>query len=152
MSEQSRESTVIIERGSMPASQGITRLPAADPSSDTFGCTYPRRGGLAPWQVKRLTTYIGEHIGTRLRVGDLAELVRLSDSHFIRAFKVSFRETPGSYIRQQRMHRAQVLMLTTRHPLSRVALECGLCDQAHFSRTFRRIVGSSPRAWLRQIS
>lgn len=35
-------------------------------------------------------------------------------------------------------------MLTTREPLSSIALRCGMCDQAHFTRSFRRIVGETP--------
>jgi AraC family transcriptional regulator len=110
------------------------------------------RGGLAPWQARRVAAYVHVHIGTSLRTSELAKLVRLSYSHFNRAFKVSFQETPTAYIMRQRMRLAQDKMLTTGHPLSRVALECGLCDQAHFSRMFRRIVGESPRLWRRQFA
>ena len=42
-------------------------------------------------------------------------------------------------------------MLTSRLRLSQVALECGMCDQAHLSRAFRRIVGINPNAWRRQF-
>ena len=110
------------------------------------------RGGLAPWQARRVAAYVHVHIGTSLRTSELAKLVRLSYSHFNRAFKVSFQETPTAYIMRQRMRLAQDKMLTTGHPLSRVALECGLCDQAHFSRMFRRVVGESPRLWRRQFA
>jgi AraC family transcriptional regulator len=110
------------------------------------------RGGLAPWQARRVAAYVHGHIGTSLRTSELAKLVRLSYSHFNRAFKVSFQETPTAYIMRQRMRLAQDKMLTTGHPLSQVALECGLCDQAHFSRMFRRIVGESPRLWRRQFA
>ncbi len=110
------------------------------------------RGGLAPWQVRRVAAYVHVHIGTSLRTSELAKLVRLSYSHFNRAFKVSFQETPTAYVMRQRMRLAQDKMLTTGHPLSQVALECGLCDQAHFSRMFRRIVGESPRLWRRQFA
>jgi len=110
------------------------------------------RGGLAPWQARRVAAYVHVHIGTSLRTSELAKLVRLSYSHFNRAFKVSFQETPTAYIMRQRMRLAQNKMLTTGHPLSQVALECGLCDQAHFSRMFRRIVGESPRLWRRQFA
>jgi len=118
--------------------------------------TVPRarapRGGLAPWQARRVAAYVHVHIGTSLRASELAKLVRLSYSHFNRAFKVSFHETPTAYIMRQRMRLAQDKMLTTGHPLSQVALECGLCDQAHFSRMFRRVVGESPRLWRRQFA
>jgi AraC family transcriptional regulator len=111
----------------------------------------PPRGGLAPWQARRVATYVRENISTSLRAGELSKLLRLSYSHFNRAFKVSFHETPTSYIMRQRMSLAQEKLLTTDHGLSRVALECGLCDQAHFSRMFRRVVGSTPRMWRRQF-
>jgi len=113
---------------------------------------FPPRGGLAPWQMRRVAEYIRDNISVGLRASELSSLVRLSYSHFNRAFKVSFHETPTSYIMRQRMSLAKEKMLTTRLPLSRVALECGLCDQAHFSRMFRRVVGLSPRVWRRQFA
>ncbi len=36
-----------------------------------------------------------------------------------------------------------------RQALSIIAVECGLADQAHLTRLFRRIVGESPAAWRR---
>lgn len=112
----------------------------------------PSRGGLAPWQARRVAGYVREHIGSRLRASELAQLVGLSYSHFNRAFKMSFQETPTAYIMRQRMRLARNKMLSTGHSLSQVALECGLCDQAHFSRMFRRVVGLSPRLWRRQFA
>jgi AraC family transcriptional regulator len=111
----------------------------------------PVRGGLAPWQARRVAAYIEEHVGRSIRASQLAALVNLSNSHFNRAFKVSFRDTPVVYIMRQRMRVAKDMMLTTRQPLSQIALQCGLCDQAHFSRMFRRFAGLSPRLWRRQF-
>ena len=108
-------------------------------------------GGLAPWKARRVAAYIQEHIGTSLTAGELATLVQLSHSHFNRAFKVSFEETPMMYVMRQRMRLARELMLTTACPLSQIALQCGLCDQPHFSRMFRRFFGQSPRLWRRQF-
>jgi len=122
------------------------------PASSNATCSGPPRGGLAPWQAKRVATYIRQHLGAALRTSELAALVQLSNSHFNRAFKVSFQETPTAYVMRQRMRLAQEMMLTTCHPLSQVALQCGLCDQAHFSRMFRRFVGESPRLWRRQFA
>ena len=108
-------------------------------------------GGLAPWQAKCIRSYIEDKLGSSIRATDLAGVVRLSTSHFFRAFRRTFGETPRAYIMQRRIRRAQELMLTSRLPLSQVALECGMCDQAHLCRVFRRIVGINPNAWRRQF-
>jgi AraC family transcriptional regulator len=110
------------------------------------------RGGLAPWQAKRVAAYIESNICSKIGVIELAAVVHLSIGHFFRAFKVSFGASPLAYVMRQRMLRAQAIMASSEAPLSRIALECGMCDQAHFSHTFRRIIGVSPNVWRRQIS
>ena len=109
------------------------------------------QGGLAPWQAKHIRSFIEDKLDASIRSTDLAGVVRLSTSHFFRAFRKTFGESPRAYIMQRRIWRAQELMLTSRLPLSQVALECGLCDQAHLCRVFRRIVGINPNAWRRQF-
>jgi AraC family transcriptional regulator len=107
--------------------------------------------GLALWQTNLLTSYIEDKLDSSIRTADLTGVVRLSTSHFFRAFRQTFGETPRAYIMRRRIRRAQELMLTSRLPLSQVALECGMSDQAHLSRVFRRIVGINPAAWRRQF-
>jgi AraC-like DNA-binding protein len=51
------------------------------------------------------------------------------------------------WIRQRRIEFAQGLMLTTGASLSEIALSCGMSDQSHFTRSFRRIVGETPSSW-----
>ena len=110
------------------------------------------QGGLATWQAKNLAAYIEDRLDSRIRIPDLACVAQLSTSHLFRAFRKTFGEPPHGYIRGRRIRRAQELMLTSRIPLSQVALECGMCDQAHLCRAFRRVVGINPKAWLRQFS
>jgi AraC-like DNA-binding protein len=126
----------------------LALLTAGHDSSDAPRQCLPG-GGLAPWQARHVTAYIRDNIGATLRAGELSRVARLSYSHFSRAFKASFHETLTSYIMRQRISLAQDKMLTTDHALCRIALECGLCDQAHFSRMFRRIVGLTPSLWRR---
>jgi AraC family transcriptional regulator len=109
------------------------------------------QGGLALWQAKLLRSYIEDRLDSSIRATDLAGVVQLSTGHFFRAFRKTFRESPLGYIMQRRIRRAQELMLASRLPLSQVALECGMCDQPHFCRAFRRIVGINPKAWRRQF-
>jgi AraC family transcriptional regulator len=110
------------------------------------------RGGLAPWQAKRLKSYIDDKLNSSIRATELAGVVRLSRSHFSRVFRQTFGESPLRFIMQRRIYRAQELMLASQLPLAQVALECGMSDHAHFCRTFRKIVGVTPKAWRREFT
>ena len=107
------------------------------------------RGGLAPWQVRRITTHIEANLDAPIRIKDLAALINLSPSHFSRAFKEGLADSPHRYLMHRRLERAQGMMLTTNASLGQIAGECGFADQAHFNKLFRRLVGESPRAWRR---
>jgi transcriptional regulator GlxA family with amidase domain len=126
---------------------GIDLSPGGDGAAER-SCL---QGGLASWQAKRLRSYIEDKLDSSIRATDLVDVVQLSTSHFFRAFRKTFGESPLAYIMKRRIRRAQELMLTSRLTLYQVALECGMCDQAHFSRAFRRIVGTNPNAWRRQF-
>ena len=107
------------------------------------------RGGLAPWQIRKVTHYVESRLDQPIRNEELAAIARLNPSHFGRAFRNSVGEPPHEYVIRRRVERAQGLMLSTDAPLSEIALNCGLADQSHLTRLFRRIVGESPRAWRR---
>lgn len=108
------------------------------------------RGGMPRWQVNRLVAYIDGHLGRPISSADLAALTGMSTGHFFRTFKATFGEAPFAYIARRRVERAQELMRTSSEPLCQIALQCGLCDQSHLTRLFRRIVGVTPRAWRRE--
>jgi AraC-like DNA-binding protein len=104
-------------------------------------------GGLARWQLSRVMAHIETHLAGPIRMAELAGIIRLSYSHFFRGFKASIGTTPLMFIARRRIARACELMKTTDDPLSQIAVDCGLCDQPHFCRMFRRIMGNTPSAW-----
>ncbi len=108
-------------------------------------------GGMAPWQIRRVRAHIEDHLQEPLPINLLSQMVRLSSSYFSRAFKVSFGCSPHSYILRRRIERAKFLMQSSDEPLAQVALGCGLSDQAHLSRIFRRYVGCTPSGWRRNV-
>jgi AraC family transcriptional regulator len=110
------------------------------------------RGGLAPWQKRNVTAYVAANLGSTIRVSDLARIARLSLGHFFRAYRESFGEPPLAHIARLRIQRAQSLMVRSEASLSQIALDCGMHDQSHFTRVFRRIVGTNPGIWRRQFS
>lgn len=107
-------------------------------------------GGLAPWQIKRVTDYIDQHLSDYIAVKDLGEIARRSTSHFCRAFKRTMGETPYGFIIRRRLGAAERMMLTSDAPLSEIAICCGFSDQSHFSNRFREATGQSPAVWRRE--
>jgi len=108
------------------------------------------RGGLAPWQMRKIDRHLRENLEQSLSLCELADLVSLSVSHFCRAFKDSFGSTPHRYIIRLRLELAQRLMLNTEDPLSQIAIASGHADQAHLCKLFRRGMGETPGAWRRR--
>ena len=109
-------------------------------------------GGFAPWQSRRIEAHISQNLEMQLRLDDLAAMVRVSRSHFSRAFKKTFRQCFSRYVMTMRLERARTLLVDTNVPISEVALACGLTDQPHLTRLFHREYGAPPNAWRRAHS
>jgi AraC family transcriptional regulator len=112
----------------------------------TQACCYRR---LAALQVERVLSFIDTHIDTSIHVDDLAALVHMSPFYFCRVFRATFGLAPHHFVMLQRVERAKRLLLSSSGSLSQIAAECGMADQAHFNRLFRRFVGATPGAWRR---
>lgn len=106
-------------------------------------------GSLAPWQAKRVKAYIAANLADPISIEDLAAEVGLSASYFSRAFRATFGEAPYVHVLRRRIEHGCDLMLATDDPLSQIAIDCGLADQSHFTRLFRRFLGTTPHAWRR---
>jgi AraC-like DNA-binding protein len=119
------------------------------PATLHASATKQSRAGLAPWQVRRVASYMDANLAESIRCEDLARVTRLSTSHFMRAFRESFGAPPHAYLMHRRMERAQQLMLRSDTALRQIALDCGLADQSHLTRLFHKLVGESPAAWRR---
>src|SRR4029077_224445 len=108
------------------------------------------QGGLAPWQERRAKEMIAANLDG-VPVKELARECRLSTAHFSRAFRRSVGVAPHNWLIEQRILLSKKKLRDDRMSLTDVAVECGVCDQAHCTRHFVRIVGVSPGAWRRAL-
>lgn len=106
--------------------------------------------GLLPWQAKRVQAYVAADLHGRVSLSLAASHARLSPGYFSRCFRRSFGVTFSRFVARQRVERAQGLMTGDSAKLCQIALACGFADQAHFTRTFGNLTGSTPARWRRE--
>jgi AraC family transcriptional regulator len=95
-------------------------------------------------QIRRVCEYIQMHLAADIAVAELASQVNLSPHHFSMLFKQALGVPPHQYVLQARIREAQRQLATERAAISEVALRLGFSDQSHFSRTFRKVTGTTP--------
>jgi AraC family transcriptional regulator len=108
------------------------------------------RGGLAPWQVRRCTEYLNDHLSENVGLEHLAALAGLSPFHFARAFKQSTGVPPHRYQLALRIAHAKALLEATDAPVTQIAFDVGYESSQALARLFRREVGLSPSEYRRQ--
>ena len=106
--------------------------------------SYRDRAALCDWQFKRVMAYLSIRIDSPVRVSDLAAEVKLSPSHFRPRLHHPAWAFSYTFIMKLRIERARALLLNSDKSLAEIAFNCGLSDQAHFSRLFRRFVRHDP--------
>ncbi|MEQ4300414.1 AraC family transcriptional regulator [Plantactinospora sp. B6F1] len=82
-----------------------------------------------------------------LDVPTLARIAHVSEAHFTRTFRATFGETPHRYLQRRRVERAMFLLRETGRSVTDICFDVGFGSLGTFSRTFRDIVGCSPRAY-----
>ncbi|MEO7700684.1 MAG: AraC family transcriptional regulator [Opitutus sp.] len=108
------------------------------------GVVMEKAVGLESDILRRVVTYIHDHLDCKLPVEELAEQARLTRAHFIERFKQSTGLPPHRYVVRERVLKALRLLLTTRAKLIDVSLECGFADQTHFANCFFDMLGYLP--------
>ena len=83
---------------------------------------------------------------------ELAALVNLSASRFRHLFKEETGVSPGSYLRERRLERAELLLRTTFLSIKEVMSEAGMSSMSHFVSYFKKSYGVSPSGYRKQLA
>jgi AraC family transcriptional regulator len=113
------------------------------------------QGGMAPHRLRKAMALIDKHLEKeeegRVALRVVAKEVGMSYFHFSRAFKQTLGMSPTNYIAERRIEHAKRLMQETALPISEIALRSGFSSQSHFTTSFRRFSGVTPRSFRRGI-
>ena len=83
-----------------------------------------------------------------LTLEEAAELLRAHPTHLVRAFTREVGLPPHRYLTGRRVDLARRLLLDGQRP-AEVATAAGFYDQAHLTRHFSRLLGTSPARYAR---
>lgn len=105
----------------------------------------PASKGLRPWQIERLSEIARGCVAMTASTAALAKACGMSPRSFARAFKVTFDDSPGRWLRAVRLQVATEALRRQGDSLSEIALTHGFSDQSHFTRAFKAKTGITPR-------
>lgn len=97
-----------------------------------------------PKWLKQARDLLHAHFAEHLSFTGIAEEVGVHPAHLAREFRKHYRSSLGEYLRQVRVDYASLQLLTSDEPQAMIASAAGFADQSHFSRTFRRLRGTTP--------
>ncbi|MDX6806922.1 AraC family transcriptional regulator [Terrihabitans rhizophilus] len=91
--------------------------------------------------------FIEAHLDEPVTINDIADQVKLGPDQLSRRFKITTGMTLYQFVIRSRIDAAQRLLRETDTPIALIALECGFGDQVSFTRSFKKVTGSTPGAF-----
>lgn len=101
--------------------------------------------------VKDAVNYISAHLTMPIEVSGIAAGLFVSPEHLSRRFKQETGKTINTYIHHHRIALAKVLFAQGNTNITDVAARIGFHDNSHFSRTFKKICGVSPKEYISML-
>ncbi|MBT3381328.1 MAG: AraC family transcriptional regulator [Lentisphaerae bacterium] len=95
----------------------------------------------------KIMACIEDGIHGELRAGTLADKLNLSHAYFSKIFRNTYGVAPQSFILNQRLERAAVLLKETDVPICRICEDVGFGNEGFYFRAFKQRYGMTPRKY-----
>ncbi len=93
--------------------------------------------------AERLRALLNSYLVETVTLASAGRLLGASPTHLVRCFTQTFGVAPHAYLLGRRIEAARQRLLDGL-PLAEVAISVGFYDQSHFTRHFKRYVGTTP--------
>jgi len=101
--------------------------------------------------VQKTILMIDSDLSADISLVKLAECQNVSPGYLSSIFKKDTGKTLSEYIREKRINHAVHLLATTNLQIQTIALHCGIMDVHHFSKTFKKVMGKTPKEYREYI-
>jgi len=113
---------------------------------------HQRTASISARRLALSAEYISQHLAPVPRLAEVAQVAGVHPMHLARLFRQRYGYSMGEFVRRRRIAWACGQLASSDEGLAAIALAAGFADQAHFSRTFRRVTGCTPRWYRRHLS
>lgn len=101
------------------------------------------------FQIAPALSYVKKHYDEDIRIGNLANVCNISESHFRSVFQKCMHMIPNDYVNLIRVREASKILLKSHASMEEVAYKVGYGNVSTFNRNFKKIIGMTPYQWKR---
>lgn len=102
--------------------------------------------------AKDAHAYLAEHRNKHMTIGELARHFGISQTQLKDSFRLVYGTTVQSFICEQKMRAAAVLLRETDRKIADIAAEFGYANASKFSTAFQRVLGRTPAQYRIEIA
>ena len=95
-------------------------------------------------EIRKAISYIDTNLTTNLTLEDVANHVYLSQFYFSRLFKKEIGVSFITYLNQQRIEQAKVLLTQSNLSIKSISQNIGYSQTSYFCKIFKELVGMTP--------
>ena len=98
----------------------------------------------SPQWLERVRKILEQRFAEPYKLSEIAAEAGVHPVHLAREFRKHFGTSVGEYLRRVRIEYACRELMDSNVAVTNIAFAAGFADQSHFSRTFKRLCGTTP--------
>ncbi len=102
-------------------------------------------------RMNSIIDFLVKNSSREITIDEIAEVANLAPASFCRYFKLRTRKTFIEYLNEMRIGRICKYIADTDKPISLIAQQCGFNNSAHFHKTFKNLMASTPHQYRKQM-
>jgi len=103
-------------------------------------------------KIGDVLSFIEKNYKEEITIKQLTKIAGMSESTLMRYFRKIMNRSPIDYIIRVRINKAAELLKSGNMRVTEAAYECGFSDGNYFSRQFKKILGRSPREFMKETA
>jgi AraC family transcriptional regulator len=102
-------------------------------------------------RFKQVLEFIDANLDKPLSINALAAVAEVGPSYFPRLFRQAMGSTPHQFVLHQRVKRAMKLLANRKLSIAEISLSVGFANQSHFTTAFRKVSGTTPASYRKEL-